>query len=535
MRMKLPGKNKRLQSEDLELEHGALLEAQAELEASRARYAELYDSAPVGYATLNRAGLIEELNLAGARLLNCDRRESIRRPLRVYIALSDRKKFLQHLAQIRRHPGRASVELELKHRSGEPAVFVELITTPPAIDEGLAARYQSALIDITKRKQAEEALRESEERFRTMANAAPVMIWMSGPDKLCHYFNQRWLEFTGRTLEQEWGHGWAEGVHPGDLSRCMELYAASFDRREPFEMEYRLRRADGEYRWILNHGVPRFTPDGSFLGYIGSCKDCTSRREAEAVLKRSNDELESRVHRRTAELARSNKELERQIQERRQLEALVLSISEREQQRIGQDLHDGLCQQLTGIKFRSRLLEQKLSALGMAEAEDAHAIEGLLSQAVEQARGQAHGLYPVRLEADGLSTALQELAGSIAEIFGIECVCDSRKPVLVRDHAVAIHLYRIAQEAITNAIKHGKAGKVRVQLAERGGHIRLAIHDNGLGIPNASHQNAGAGLHIMNYRARTIGAALNIRPAERSGTLVTCSLPKTQLEPSTRR
>jgi signal transduction histidine kinase len=241
--------------------------------------------------------------------------------------------------------------------------------------------------------------------------------------------------------------------------------------------------------------------------------------------------LEARVQQRTAELARTNQELENQIRERKQLEALVLSISEREQQRIGQDLHDGLCQQLTGIKFRNRLLEQKLTRRGIAEAADAHAIEDLLNQAVEQARNQAHGLNPVRLEADGLMAALQELASSISSLFGIDCECDTRNAVLLHDPAVAIHLYRIAQEAITNAIKHGKASKVRLQLREHNQQLKLTIRDNGIGFSPRTRQNGGMGLHVMNYRARTIGGVLEVRSEERSkGTTVICLLPLSQPE-----
>ena len=145
---------------------------------------------------------------------------------------------------------------------------------------------------LTQSELAKEALRESEERFRNMADTAPVMIWVSGLDKLCTFFNRSWLEFTGRTMEEESGDGWAEGVHPGDLDRCISTYSASFDARRTFQMEYRLRRKDGEYRWILDEGAPRFRPGGVFSGYIGSCVDITEiKRGQEEVL--ASQKLES--------------------------------------------------------------------------------------------------------------------------------------------------------------------------------------------------------------------------------------------------
>jgi PAS domain S-box-containing protein len=129
---------------------------------------------------------------------------------------------------------------------------------------------------VTRQLQASEAtLRESEQRFRTVADAAPVLIWMSGVDKLCTFFNKRWFEFTGRSPEQEMGNGWADGVHPDDQDRCFNTYKEAFDAREPFVMQYRLRRNDGEYRWLSDEGVPRYNAQGEFVGYIGSCVDVT--------------------------------------------------------------------------------------------------------------------------------------------------------------------------------------------------------------------------------------------------------------------
>jgi len=151
------------------------------------------------------------------------------------------------------------------------------------------------LVDIDELKQGEAALRESEARFRIMADTAPVMIWMSGLDRRCTYFNRPWLEFRGRSLKEELGDGWVEGLHPDDRVRCLGTYVIAFDARRPFEMEYRLCRHDGEYRWILDIGRPRMTP-GGFEGYIGSCIDITERKRVEGALRASEERLSLAVH-----------------------------------------------------------------------------------------------------------------------------------------------------------------------------------------------------------------------------------------------
>jgi PAS domain S-box-containing protein len=139
--------------------------------------------------------------------------------------------------------------------------------------------------------QASDQLRASEERFRNMADIAPVMIWIVDAERRCTYLNQRWLDFTGRTAEEELGHGWMQGIHPEDYDACLESYASSFDERQPVELEYRVRRFDGEYRWVYDTGVPRYSSDGTFLGYIGSAIDITERKESEVALQTSHEEL----------------------------------------------------------------------------------------------------------------------------------------------------------------------------------------------------------------------------------------------------
>ena len=305
---------------ELELQNEQLRLAQAELTASRERYMDLYDFAPVGYFTLDRHGSILEANLTGARLLGVERSTLVGGRFGHYVALADRDRFHFYCSQVGSAGGVLETEIRLIPRES-PEFYARLEGARPRNAAGSGDRCMIAVSDITGSKRAEDALRqlhllletqvthrtaqlheanqrlseelaervrteqalrESEERFRHMADTAPVMIWVTGPDRVVSFLNKTWLKFTGRTLDKDLQKAWTESVHPEDLRRCVDCYSSAYEQNRDFRLEYRLRRADGEYRWVLCSGTPRFAPGGAFAGYIGSDIDITDEKNAQA-------------------------------------------------------------------------------------------------------------------------------------------------------------------------------------------------------------------------------------------------------------
>ena len=197
---------------------------------------------------------------------------------------------------------------------------------------------------------AAQGVPQDEPSFRTLADAAPVMLWLANPDCARSWFNRGWLDFTGTRMEHERGAGWTEAVHPDDRARCLEVYGSAFEHRQPYQSEYRLRRHDGVYRWVHDRGVPHYASDGTFEGYVGSCFDVTERKEAEERLVASNAELGRVVEQRTAELRNLSRHLLRNIEE--------------EKAHLARQLHDELGASLTAINIDLGLLKSKLKDTG---------------------------------------------------------------------------------------------------------------------------------------------------------------------------
>ncbi len=220
----------------------------------------------------------------------------------------------------------------------------------------------------------------------------------------------------------------------------------------------------------------------------------------------------------------------RDITERKRLEKEILETSNREKQRIGHDLHDGVCQQLAGIAYRVDILADQLQEKKVSEASEAERIGTLINDAISQTRGVARGLFPVRLEESGLVLALEDLVANTGNLFKVKCdlICDEPGPVL--DNGMAAHLYYIAQEAVMNAGKHGKASQIKVSLKRIQDHFELAVRDNGAGFNPVNGNNSGMGIRIMHYRAKMIGATLDLKSISNQGTEVVCAFypPKTR-------
>ena len=588
---------------ELEMQNHQLRQTQIQLEEARDRYEDLYDFSPVAYLTLGASAEILEASLSAGKLLGLERGRLIHQKFARFVSAEAQDAFHLLCVQVFSTDTQHSVELDLVDAKSRRLVVHASALRSSA---SLPKQCRISLIDITRFKESERSLRESEERFRQVAETIDQVFWMTRADKKTMvYVSPAYERVWGRTCQSLYDspHTWPSAVHPGDRSR---LAAANASAGE-YDVEYRILRPDGSERWIHDSAFPVRDAKGTLERIIGIAEDITERRQAEQALRRSELNLseffdrspvglewlsasghilranqaqldllgyrpEEYVGRFIGEfctdpagtrhllkqlaanqtvssllLPRQRKDgairmvlvdaqplwhegeflyssiFSRDTTDRIKLEREILEISERERRRIAEDLHDGLGQVLVGTAFLASTLRQDLAAKSLPEARQADRLLQVLDEAVDQTRSLARGMYPVLPMPNGLMTALKALAAQTSSLFRIRCRFTCPEPVLIKDNTVATHLYRVAQEAVTNAIKHGEAGRIQICLTRAADRIGLAVNDNGSGMPSRPSRKPGMGLRIMHHRARSIGGFLTIQKAPGGGTTVCCA------------
>ena len=364
-----------------------------------------------------------------------------------------------------------------------------------------AALITALLWHRTRRRKAEAevvaalvAAQESEQRFRHVANTAPVMIWTSGTDKLCTYVNQHWLDFTGRRFTAELGNGWLESIHPEDVKTCFDTYSQAFDRREPFTMQYRLRRHDGEYRWVLDRGVPRFNEDNSFLGYIGSCVDISDRKLAEETL--------AGVSRR------------------------LIEAQEQERTWIARELHDDINQRIAMLAVDLDVLQQEPPHSEVELQNRLDEFRERLGEIGSEIQAISHRLHSSKLEYLGLVAACKGFCKEVAEHNKVTVDFTAEEIPSNVPQDVSLVLFRVLQESLNNGIKHSGAEHFEVQLRGLSGDIQLNVRDNGIGFDAAAAMvSRGLGLISMRERVSLVKGTLLIASRPMSGTEITVRVP----------
>jgi PAS domain S-box-containing protein len=342
--------------------------------------------------------------------------------------------------------------------------------------------------DAMQRKGTFQALAESEQRFRYTADCSPMLIWMSGANGLCTYFNKGWLEFTGIALEKQTGEGRVQLLHPEDVDGCVSTYNAAFAARRRFNMEYRIRRHDGSFRWLFEVGAPRFDAEGTFLGFIGSAVDITERKNAEKAVTGLSRKL--------------------------------IKAQEEERRRIARELHDDVGQRLTLMALELDRFSQQ------PDSSFQRAITDLLDQAREisdSVHNMSHNLHSAGLDVLPLGTLLKTLCREFRKKTSTEMQFGEHDVPSRLPQEIKLCLYRVAQESLQNVVKHSRAQRATIELTGNERGLTLIVADDGIGFEGRSFD--GLGMASMRERLGSVAGKIKITSAPMQGTRVEAYVP----------
>jgi PAS domain S-box-containing protein len=471
--------------------------ATAALRESEGRLRAILNTAGDGIITIDQQGIINSVNPATEQLFGYTRNELIGRNISMLMPPPHCERHDDYIASYR-ETGTARIigigrEMNAKRKDG--STFPVDLAVSEVKHLGL---FAGIVRDISERKEVQEALRREHELSESIIHTAQIIILVLDPQGRVVRFNPYMEELSGWRLDEARGLDWSETfLSEHDRATARELFQRAITKEKTRGHTGVILTKDGRERVIEWYVAPLTNAEGELVGLLCTGQDMT---------------------------------------ERRILEGKILDISDQEQRRIGSDLHDGVCQELTGLGMLAQGLADRLAneevAHFMAERgwPDLRGVSQRLSaglgQATEHARALSHGLIPVDVDAQGLMAALSELVSSMRAMHEVCCVFEHDGPVELFDNFTATHLYRIAQEAVGNALRHGQAKRIRVTLSELGEDVVLEVADDGVGMSGTMSQCGGMGLRIMQHRADLIGARFNVCSKPGGGTTVTCHCPK---------
>ena len=462
-------------------------------------------------------------NDAAERLFGYKEAEVISRDIKFLSPPNNEAELNEIRSAIARGEGKTLETVRVK-KNGEP-VNVSITFSLVKDGTGKAIGATEVLRDISSRKKAQEALRASDERFRLlMEGAKDYAMFLIEPNNVISYWSEGAQRVFGWSAEEAIGKRGELIFTPEDRAagRVQKEMVIALQKGSASDCRWHLRK-DGSRIWV--DGVMRRL-DGEgrqkVRGFAKIARDATEQRIAEEELKNAHAELEHRVMERTAELLATNTELHNEMKRRQTLEREILEVTERERSRVSQDLHDGLCQELTATAF---FLKSKAKAIARKTPDCARALleaAETVNENAGRARDLARGLNPFELGAGGLLVALRELATRANE--RTPCRCEFSRALTVRDESIAMNLYRVAQEAVNNALKHARASEIIIGLRKEDHDVVLTIRDDGTGIRSLRKKKT-MGIHMMKYRADVCGGKLEIESRRGQGTTVTCRVP----------
>ncbi len=486
--------------------------AQAVLEESEARFRLLFERSCAGMDIADVGGRILSANPAFCELLGYSPAELQDRNLLDLIHPEDRWKTAAYFEEAQRK-GEATCDIEERYLRRDGEVVWCCTSAAFLAAPGRPACSVGVHLDISVQKRAETLLRESEERFRIIANDTPAYLWMSSELTENSFINRSLAVFLG-VNDTALGARWSDFVHPDDRERVRQKFLNCIAARHDYFDEFRVRRFDGEYRWMLDQGVPRFGPQGNFLGYAGSLTDVTEERRAAQLAREACD----RLARELAERTRAEREIAA-------LSRRLIDAQEQERARIARELHDDLGQQVAALGIALSRIRQQIPR----DRQEAHRQADRACRRIAEIGATIHNLsrqlHPSVLERGGLVPALESLSAELQSLTQVASTIEADGDFHDLPANVSLGLFRIAQEGLQNVWKHSGAKQARIRLSRSEHHVRLEIVDEGRGFDILENSTQGLGLISMRERARLLGGTFSVQSFPGRGAVLTAVLP----------